>query len=116
MIRAPYVCQCSKVVKSGTRCACRAAGDLERKRRFDATRPSARERGYNSRWDKARKTFLAHHPKCEMCGAVASVVDHRIAHKGDQKLFWNSANWQALCAPCHNSRKQSIERRAASWR
>ncbi|WP_144469068.1 HNH endonuclease signature motif containing protein, partial [Bacillus pumilus] len=23
-------------------------------------------------------------------------------HKGDKKLFWDSSNWQPLCASCHN--------------
>jgi 5-methylcytosine-specific restriction endonuclease McrA len=82
-------------------------------------RPSARERGYSSRWDKARATFLRSHPWCVMCakqGAriAASVVDHIIPHKGDQLLFWNKGNWQSLCAPHHNSTKQAIETRGYS--
>jgi 5-methylcytosine-specific restriction endonuclease McrA len=33
-------------------------------------------------------------------------------HQGNQKLFWNRANWQSLCAPCHNSWKQALEKGA----
>lgn len=80
------------------------------------TRPTARQRGYNHRWDKARATFLRHNPLCRMCeseGRVteAKVVDHIIPHRGDQALFWDTENnWQSLCGPCHNSVKQREER------
>ena len=76
------------------------------------TRPSARQRGYSHRWDKARATYLNRHPLCRMCeneGRVtaATVVDHIIPHRGDQALFWDTANnWQPLCYSCHNSVKQ----------
>nr|WP_307877464.1 MULTISPECIES: HNH endonuclease [unclassified Rhizobium] len=43
------------------------------------------------------------------CNGHASVVDHIIPHRGDQALFWHHANWQPLCAPCHNSVKQRQE-------
>ena len=82
----------------------------------NTTRPNARQRGYNHRWDKARATFLRHNPLCRMCesqGRVteAKVVDHIIPHRGDQALFWDTANnWQPLCYPCHNSVKQREER------
>jgi len=32
------------------------------------------------------------------------MVDHKVAHKGDMKLFWDTANWQPSCQPC-NTRK-----------
>jgi 5-methylcytosine-specific restriction protein A len=32
----------------------------------------------------------------------ATVVDHRIPHKGDKQLFWDSTNWQAMSKPCHD--------------
>ena len=32
------------------------------------------------------------------------MVDHKVAHKGDMKLFWDRANWQPMCRSC-NSRK-----------
>lgn len=72
--------------------ACRAASD--------ARRPTARQRGYGAKWDKARREFLAANPQCS-CGAPATVVDHIIAHKGDQRLFWSRSNWQPLCRACH---------------
>ena len=34
----------------------------------------------------------------------ATVVDHIIPHRGDQKLFWDQNNWQALCKSCHDKK------------
>ena len=30
------------------------------------------------------------------------LLDHIIPHRGDQKLFWDEGNWQALCKACHD--------------
>ncbi|WP_328517511.1 HNH endonuclease signature motif containing protein [Devosia rhodophyticola] len=46
-----------------------------------------------------------------MCGQLANTVDHIIPHKGEDRLFWDKANWQALCAHHHNSAKQREEHR-----
>lgn len=40
---------------------------------------------------------------------AASVVDHKIPHKGDDALFWDETNHQSLCKPCHDGRKARIE-------
>lgn len=94
-------------------CSAHQSEAQARQRAIDAARPTARERGYNTRWDKARKTYLARHPICVRCEAEqrttpATVVDHREPHGGDQRKFWDTANWQALCATCHN-RKTATE-------
>jgi len=86
-----------------------------RNREYDQRRGSARERGYNSRWEKARKTYLMRNPLCVMCqkeGRVtaATVVDHIRPHKGDSALFWDTDNWQSLCKPHHDRDKQREER------
>jgi hypothetical protein len=49
---------------------------------------------------------------CEASGktTLAECVDHITPHKRDKVLFWDSANWQSLCAHCHNSRKKRAER------
>jgi 5-methylcytosine-specific restriction enzyme A len=70
-------------------------------------RGTASQRGYGSRWQKARATYLLAHPLCVECGksgrlTVATVVDHITPHKGDQSLFWNHDNWQSLCKQCHD--------------
>jgi 5-methylcytosine-specific restriction protein A len=74
-----------------------------------------RQRGYSSLWDRKAKDYRRRHPLCAMCRqrgsyALSACVDHIVAHKGNKELFWDEANWQALCKNCHDSRKQSIEK------
>jgi 5-methylcytosine-specific restriction endonuclease McrA len=81
-------------------------------------RPSARQRGYDTAWDKARLGYLRLHPWCAMCArhgqqVRATVVDHIRPHRGDQRLFWDKTNWQGLCDPHHDSAKQRQERGSA---
>ncbi|MEX6508926.1 HNH endonuclease signature motif containing protein [Jiella sp. M17.18] len=85
------------------------------------TRPTARQRGYDSKWDRARAAFLTAHPWCRRCEAQgklhrATVVDHIEPHRGDYKLFWSRSNWQPLCQPCHDQDKQQVERRGYAAR
>lgn len=77
-------------------------------------RISAARRGYDRRWRKAAKAFLASNPLCIYCRrsgrtTAATVVDHVRPHRGDMKLFWDPGNWQPLCAPCHSAAKQREE-------
>ena len=83
---------------------------------------------------QARAAYLVKHPFCAYClrdagisyqqDAVtiglacatkgigqphAQVVDHIEPHRGDQALFWNKANWQALCSTHHSADKQREE-------
>lgn len=111
-MRAPRIASCGCVVSIGMRCEHMRKRDAERKARHDQHRPSASARGYGGKWREARAQYLKAHPHCVMCGQPATVVDHRTPHKGDHKLFWSRSNWQALCGPCHNSAKQSQERRS----
>ncbi len=117
-MRAPYICGCGRTVPGGQRCQCQIKRDRERKARFDATRPSARARGYDSKWQRESKAFLAlpenRHCACG-CGRAANMVDHKQPHKGDMRLFWDRKNWQPMASvPCHVSRKQSQDRRGQS--
>lgn len=73
-----------------------------------------RQRGYDTRWDKAAAAFKAEHPLCLGCQAigqvkVATVVDHVEPHRGDMVKFWSSANFQPSCAWHHNVVKQQLE-------
>lgn len=75
---------------------------------------TSNQRGYNYRWQQARERYLLDHPLCVFCErkgmtTAASVVDHIVAHRGDQDLFWDQGNWQSLCATCHSSVKQREE-------
>jgi 5-methylcytosine-specific restriction protein A len=87
-------------------------------------RRSAFSRGYTKRWSKAAKAFRLQYPLCGMrpnneppvmslCdqeerSTPATLVDHVVPHRGDQTLFWDQANWQAMCESCH-SRKTQFE-------
>ena len=100
--------------------------------RSDKTSSTAR--GYSYKWQQARAAYLVKHPFCVYCLRdagipvsddatavglacmgkgiglpMATVVDHVIAHRGDMKVFWDSANWQSLCAPHHSRDKQREE-------
>ncbi len=76
------------------------------------------QRGYGYKWQQARLAFLREHPLCVMCEAegrveVATVVDHKIPHRGDQKLFWRRSNWQPLCSTHHSRDKQREENQSS---
>jgi|SRR6516162_612220 5-methylcytosine-specific restriction endonuclease McrA len=68
----------------------------------------------HSSWRRRRRLQLQQYPLCAICLAqgrsvTATVVDHVTPHKGD----WNSfklGRLQSLCASCHNSVKQNVER------
>ena len=67
---------------------------------------------YGGAWRKARADFLARHPLCVHCKAegrvtAATVVDHITPHRGNLTLFWNVANWQALCTSHHSIKTAS---------
>ncbi|RFB28226.1 HNH endonuclease [Brevibacillus sp. VP] len=75
--------------------------------KYNRERGTSSQRGYDSRWRKARKSFLSSNPLCVHCKeqrklTAATVIDHIIPHKGDMVLFWDENNWQSLCASCHN--------------
>ena len=60
-------------------------------------------------WKAQRSAYLADHPECVLCGRPSDTVDHRRAHGGDEMLFWDRANWQALCTPCHNRKTMVVD-------
>ncbi len=75
-------------------------------------RGGADARGYDARWRIARKRYLSQHPLCVECLkenklTPATVVDHIVPHRGDQKLFWDESNWQPLCKDCHDRKTGS---------
>lgn len=85
-----------------------------------------------ARWRRESRAFLAANPTCEQrievlvvdkalsseevaetwqryqeagsCGAPATVVDHRIPHRGNEVKFWQQGNWAALCKPHHQAK------------
>lgn len=82
-----------------------------------AEKISSSARGYGYKWQQARAGWLRKHPLCVFCEkdgrtTAASVVDHIEPHRGDMVLFWDSSNWQSLCATCHNTTKAKMEANA----
>jgi 5-methylcytosine-specific restriction endonuclease McrA len=58
---------------------------------------------------------------CQMagCGRIYGdtsqlVADHKIQHHGKKAAFWDKANLQCLCKPCHDKLKQREEK--AKWK
>ena len=77
------------------------------RREQEKKRGTSSQRGYGSKWKKARQWFLMQHLFCVACQAEgrltpANTVDHIKDHKGDYTLFWDASNWQALCHSCHS--------------
>ncbi|MGJ5036581.1 HNH endonuclease [Bradyrhizobium sp. HKCCYLRH3059] len=69
-----------------------------------------------ARWQRLRlQTFLRDHYTCQCgCGRIKGntsllVCDHKIPHRGDERLFWDETNLQTLLKPCHDKRKQQAE-------
>ena len=94
--------RCGRLFRAGGRCpACMAA--------YERSRGTARERGYTAKWDAASREYRLAHPVCVLCGEPSQVVDHVRAHKGDEALFWDRTNWQALCSRCNNSKRAREE-------
>jgi 5-methylcytosine-specific restriction protein A len=78
-------------------------------RRAPDERPSAAKRGYDARWRRRRRRFLASNPLCASCLAAgrsvaAVVVDHVVPWDGDRELFEDEGNWQGLCVGCHKAK------------
>lgn len=78
-------------------------------------RAHAAERGYGAKWQRERRKFLESNPFCVKCYeeghiTMATVVDHIVPHRGDQKLFWDRGNWQPLCEHHHNVKTMTEDR------
>jgi 5-methylcytosine-specific restriction protein A len=91
---------------------CGYDAERERKRRHDARRASARQRGYDSTWERVRRLVLQEEPLCRLCKAEgliepATEVDHIVPMaNGGARL--DRANLQPLCRK-HHSRKTATE-------
>lgn len=53
-------------------------------------------------WRNYCARFLAINGRCYACGEPATVVDHLVPHKGDEKLFRATNNHIPLCEKDHN--------------
>lgn len=94
---------------------------IERNRAYDGQRRrhSAWRAWYGRKaWAVARAAQLALQPLCERHlarGEVvpATVVNHRLPHRGDWALFIDPANHESTCKLCHD---RDIQREEARFR
>jgi len=99
--RAPHPCAhpgCASLVQPGRSYCARHLS--ERRRRQDARRGTAAERGYDARWRTVRDRFIANHPTCERCRRAPSTIAHHIVRKSKGGSD-DPINLQALCSLCH---------------
>ena len=88
------------------------ASSTRTKKREPELRGTATQRGYTKRWTRAAAVYRAENPVCVICEEAGRVtpsecVDHVRPHKGDEDLFWDERNWQALCHSCHSVKTRS---------
>lgn len=81
-----------------------------------ARKPASWAAGGNSRWRRLRAWWLANHPLCAVCGAVADTVDH-IDGTDYAVQRYDPTMLRSLCTACHRirtARQGSEARRRAS--
>jgi 5-methylcytosine-specific restriction protein A len=70
---------------------------------------------YGRAWRKLRKAQLDKSPLCERCTSkgrvvAATVVNHKVRHRGNTRLLMDPGNLESVCERCHNSDIQREER------
>lgn len=99
----------NRAAPGSSRCAEHAE---EYKRASERERPSAAARGYGHRWRAIRARYLKLHPRCEVCGELASELDHIIPIRAGGTNHWD--NLQALCKSCHSKKTNRYD--GGGWR
>jgi len=84
-------------------------------RSYDKRRGSARQRGYDTAWDKFSAWYRKEHPLCEECVKndliiPVDVVDH-IIPLAEGGAHCDEENAMSLCWSCHE-KKKAREKRA----
>ena len=81
--------------------------EAARRAEYDRTKP----RHYTKRrWFHLRAAYLATHPLCECgCLGVATVVDHKLPHNGDDALLYAWDNLQAMTKACHDRKTAAVD-------
>lgn len=104
--RPPRVCSsCGGTVKGGAACPCQKG----RKRAADQARPSARQRGYDTAFQRNAAEFLTRYPTCT-CGKPAVLVRHKVSIRLRPDLRMARSNWLPGCRSC-NAKDAHRERR-----
>lgn len=99
----------------------RAPGDEAARLRERDQKVAWRSWYKTERWRKLRQQVLERDLyTCKQTGVLctgrypagnSAVVDHKIQHCGDEKLFWDIDNLQTVSKAYHDSEKQKQERR-----
>jgi 5-methylcytosine-specific restriction protein A len=93
-----------------------APGDERDRNRYRSTKEPWRARYQSARWKRLRLRIFARDlftcTECHRMDADTSrlICDHITPHKGDEVMFWDEANLQTMCKPCHDTVKQRMER------
>ena len=70
------------------------------------TRPTMRQRGYGTAWDKLSKRLRRLSPFCESCGATEQLsVDHVLPVSDYPELILVVENCRVLCRTCNAKRR-----------
>lgn len=88
---------------TSTRCP---AHTKAKRRAEDKRRPNARQRGYDSHWQRTRAEYLRLHPVCEdQRGCIEPATDvHHLDGRGPKgPKGHDHSNLQALCHAHHSS-------------
>ncbi|MFJ3665409.1 HNH endonuclease signature motif containing protein [Streptomyces sp. NPDC090106] len=95
---------CKRLDPLDSRCEpCSLAGARRREKKRQATRPSPRERGYDSEYRRARAATLAADPVCSICRrSPATTADHKVPLSRGRTN--DIANLRPACGPCNFSR------------
>jgi hypothetical protein len=59
--------------------------------------------------ERERQAVLAQEPRCRLCGAPATEVDHIVPVARRPDLVRTRANLQALCVACHRGKTARID-------
>jgi hypothetical protein len=65
---------------------------------------------YDRSWQKLRTRFLRAMPRCRICGARATDVDHIVSLKRAPELRLDWTNLQPLCHACHSRITNAYDR------
>ena len=97
--RACRFTTCSNPAVSRGRCAVHAQPDEQQRHRYGSAIYSDRRwRGTHG----LRAQVLQAHPVCQICGRLATTVDHIIPHRGDVRLAFDVNNLRSMCTSCHS--------------
>jgi 5-methylcytosine-specific restriction protein A len=102
--RACRFSSCPHPAVSRGRCQLHAKPDEQHRHRYGS--PVYNDKRWRGRWG-LRAQALRDQPLCALClrqGRVspATVADHIVPHRGDERLAFDATNLRSLCASCHS--------------